>query len=1824
MSIDVFIDSLIHNLRQRDVRLFIENDELSVDAPKGVLQPDDVGQLRTHKRAIIEFLQRHARRFEPPPLVPLPKLDPVPLSLAQQRLWIVDQLAGPHGAMRYHVPSAILLRGPLNVDALRRTLDELIARHEVLRSTITTVDGMPVQSISIYAKFALQSVDLSGRAFEERQAALHRRLLHEMQQPFNLRAGPLIVGCLVKIADDQHVLFVKQHHIISDGWAGSLMWREICALYDAFSRDLPSPLVPVRVQYSDYAQWQRSWLHGTVLENHIDYWKRQLADVPPLELRLDRERTSPPTFQGGVTGFVVPLEINAALRVLATESGASLFMTLFAVFHVLLSRLSGQRDFAVSSVVAGRNYPGTEDLVGMCVNNLVLRVSADRGMTFRQLLARTRTVVLDAYAHQDLPYEELVAELRIDGWASSPVAFVMGSASRNAVQMRDLQIEPVVLPWSTAKNELLLSMEETPRGLFGALEYASDVFESWTMERLGRRFLEGLRQVIANPDVQLDDIDITLDGDSDAEYFYTARYIDDRSYWTSPCADSTPVGLSVGMNMQGDSLSYAAECALHGASRDALAQTAMACGVVLRELLQAAAVLYLHKATDVNALCLGIIAQERGDTLPVLFDIDAAANVSQFVRHCADRIAEAARRGRCGSAHIRRLRRGDAQDDLQFRTVVEVTDDATPVRADTVELQIRIGLGDTIRIDLVGDSKLFELWELDAHARALDALLARLVAPGALDAELHMLSLLDDDMCVQLSAWSEGDAAVLPTKTRINALFESRVDMQPDAIAVRHGEVEVGYRTLNARANRIAHRLRAIGVTPGAFVVVCLGRCVDLIAALLAVLKCGAAYVPVDPATSAERLSYIVGDTRPAAILTVSKLVHLLPNSSAKLLVLDADADAIAQQPDFDPPRGADDSGDALAYVIYTSGSTGEPKGVLIEHANLINHAMWAQREFGLVADDRALQFASISFDASAEEIFPTLLAGAAIVIRRVEVPSALELINIIIEQRITVLNLPTAYWHAFVEALAGERIRIGSLRLIIVGGERVSLESLQRWRRLAGDGVEWVNTYGPTEATISSTLYRAPRDLRGLADIPIGRPIDNVLIRLLDKAGQPVPAGVVGELCIGGSGVARGYLRRGTLTAEKFVVDPYGADCAARLYRTGDLARWRWDGELMYVGRNDDQIKLSGFRIEPGEIEAQLRATPHVREVAVVVREDLPGDKRLVAYVSCVRPQQAMLADAMRTRLQQSLPAYMVPSAFVVLDALPMTLNGKLDRQALPAPVIGSAQHGVYEAPQGPTEETLAELWQDVLSVVRVGRHDNYFELGGSSISAIQLIGRANKASLKLTLSLIFEHQTIAGLAQVLAQTPGGTAAPETSRRRRAAQQAPERGGIAGPVPFTPIQLGALRQGEDVVRNLLSSQVLSCRRALSPELLRVSLRKLVRYHDALRLRILRSDDGAWSQAIAPIAEVGEYELLQLEALDTVDGIGVAVGASMERLQERLDSSIGLLLQATLIDIGQSHAQVLLLVVHHFAIDPISWAILLHDLQSIYEQLEAGTPVRVPLKGTSIKQWAEGIESYANSPAALSELEYWQGLAWESYAPLPVERNSGAESTETLCVSIMLDQPQTRALLDAAIHTHSAQINEVLLAALVCALWQWSGLSEFALGMYHHGRVGGIEGLDGLDMSRTVGWFSAPVPLLLGIAEDASIATTLRDVRERLRAMPNEGFGHAILQHLRRAPDRLPEVRIDVLLNHQGTVAGEAPGGLFTTHFDNGEYADVLREAVLPWKIAVLSNVADGCLCVNFVSMWYDHTTLGLIADSFKTSLCGLAGLMSIDQTVST
>src|SRR6185436_15974695 len=592
-------------------------------------------------------------------------------------------------------------------------------------------------------------------------------------------------------------------------------------------------------------------------------------------------------------------------------------------------------------------------------------------------------------------------------------------------------------------------------------------------------------------------------------------------------------------------------------------------------------------------------------------------------------------------------------------------------------------------------------------------------------------------------------AGAFPGLRPVHETFVQQAARTPERTAVDGADRQLTYVELDRLSGRIAGRLRALGVGPEVRVAVCLRRSCDMVAALLGVLKAGGVYVPIDPAYPRERISFLLEDSGAAALLTESALAAGLPETGAALVRVDRDEERTTV--DFRPVRiGLENA----AYVIYTSGSTGLPKGVVVPHRALAHYAEEAARSYGIGPEDRVLQFASISFDASAEEIYPTLIRGAALVLRGdAPVDSVAEMLRQIEEQRLTVLDLPTAYWHYLVAGLDGSAFDLPpSVRLVILGGEQALAERLETWRRTLGDRVELVNTYGPTEATIVSTrcgLAGAGAEPDPASGVPpIGRPIQGALAVVADPALRLVPPGIPGELLIGGAGLSRGYLGRPELTAERFVPDPFGGEPGGRLYRSGDRVRLLPDGRLEFLGRLDGQVKIRGFRIEVGEIEAALARHPGLQGAAVTVRRDRAGDARLVAYVVPAAGGEAPISQDLRHFLAESLPEYMVPLSYCSLAALPLNPSGKVDRKALPAPERLAEGRG-HVPPRNPLEEQLAGIWREVLGVERVGAHDDFFELGGHSLLAIQVVSRVRESlQVDLPLARVFEAPTIERLA--------------------------------------------------------------------------------------------------------------------------------------------------------------------------------------------------------------------------------------------------------------------------------------------------------------------------------------------------------------------------------------------------------------------------------------------------------------------------------------------
>ncbi|HLM55062.1 MAG TPA: amino acid adenylation domain-containing protein [Pyrinomonadaceae bacterium] len=1091
-----------------------------------------------------------------------------PLSFAQQRLWFLEQLE-PDGP--YKVPAAFRLRGRLNVEALGQSVNEIISRHEVLRTTFAEIEGRPVQVVAPRLTLTIPVEDLSHLTEVERAEQVKRTAARLRGRPFDLARGPLVGAALVRLAEEEHLFWFLMHHIVSDGWSIGVLLKELSAAYEAFAAGRRPELSELPIQYADFAVWQREWLRGETLARQMRFWKERLAGkVPALELPTDRPRPPVQSYRGAILTHLVDTGLTGRLKELARREGVTPYMLLLAVFKTLLQRHAGQDDIVVGTPIANRNLTELEPLVGFFVNTLVLRTDLSGDPTFGELLGRVREVALGAFAHQDVPFEKLVEELQPERDTSRTPLFQVMFSLQNAPPppSRMGGVEVSLVDDDTAVSPFDLSFDVTERadGLLCGLEYNTDLFDGATVGRMLKHFAVLLDAATADPTLRL-------------------------------------------------------------------------------------------------------------SRLPLLTEEE--------------------------------------------------------------RLQLLVEWNDTAR----------------EYPR---------------------------DRCV-------------------HELFEEQAAAKPDAVALVCGGERLTYAQLDERANRLARHLRACGVGAETRVGVLLERETWAAVALLAVLKAGGAWVALDPAYPPPRLSFMLEDAGASVLLTTARLAESLPAHGARLVHLDAEARRVEAREGGRLGRVAD--ADNLAYLVYTSGTTGRPKGILVEHRSLVNTGLAFAAHHGLTPRDRLLQFASFSFDVAAEEFFGAWLAGACAVMRPARAFDTIEeFVRFVGREGVTVANLPASFWAEWLATLdergvddAGadgatpDAFPPATLRRVVVGNEKTLGVTLERWRRLVGDRVGWSNAYGPTETTVTASNYEpSGADLVGAAHavasiVPIGRPIANAEMYVLDARQQPVPVGVVGEIYVGGAGVARGYHRRPAQTAERFLPHPHGRHPGARLYRTGDLGRFLPDGNVEYLGRADEQVKVRGFRVEVGEVEAVLRQHAEVRECVVTPSETGGGGLRLVAYV-VPRAQGGAEPGGLRDFLKEQLPEYMIPSAFVRLEAMPLTPNGKLDRKALPAPEGASREASEpYVAPRSELESLIAGVWQEALGVERVGVNDNFFGLGGHSLLMIRVNSRLREAlRAELPVVEMFKYPTVSTLAEHLSAEraePGGTGravrgeaagrAALTSRRR-------------------------------------------------------------------------------------------------------------------------------------------------------------------------------------------------------------------------------------------------------------------------------------------------------------------------------------------------------------------------------------------------------------------------------------------------------------------------
>ena len=1103
------VDFLSH-LRSLDIRLTVQDDRLACTAPKGALDAELTAQLKARKSEIIEFLRTNTLvSGANAPIVPVSRDGYVVPSLAQQRLWFLQEFDQNSNA--YNIPGGLRLRGVLDRDVLNRSFQEVIRRHEVLRTKLINVEGAPKGLVRSADDWSMEVRSLLETPPAQQEDELKRIALAEARRRFDLANDILVRACLVVLGDEEHALLVNIHHIAADGWSLGVLTSELTQLYEAFRKNQGSPLPELSIQYADYAHWNRRLGESGAFQSEVSYWRKQLhGPLAVIDLPKDRSRPAVTSYRGAISRQILDAHVQESIRAFALAGKVTPFVVLLTAFKILLFRYTAQSDVVVGSATAGRSRTEFEKLIGLFINNLVLRTDLSGDPSVNDALLRVRDTAVNAFANENVSLDHLVDLLQphreLNRSPLFQVMFLLQNFSAPMPKLPGLAIERLEFDPGTSRYDLTLeAIEEEQGGIRLSWEYNTDLFNASTIERMQRNYFHVLDQMMANPQLPISELQIV-----------------------SP-------------------------------------------------------------------------AERR-----------------QLVSTSAERTEY-------------------------------------------------------------------------------------------------------PNLCVH--EWFAQQAAVTP-----------------DATAAVCGGEMLSYLELHVRANRLANRLRSLEVGPDVLVAVCLQRSVDMLVGVLAVLTAGGAYVPLDPQFPSERLAFMLEDSGAAVLITEELLLDVLPNRTLPVICLDRERSSLMTESPVSPATGVTPQN--LAYVIYTSGSSGKPKGVEIAHRSVVNLLESMRRQLSIEAHDRLLAVTTLSFDIAGLELYLPLVSGAQVILASQEAAWDGTVLAALLQQSgSTIMQATPVTWRVLLDAGW-----TGSPGLkILCGGEALPPDLSNR---LLATGCEVWNLYGPTETTIWSTAYRV--DSRTGVP-PIGKPIANTEAYVLDSRRELTPIGVAGELYLGGDGLARGYHGRPELTKEKFVDHPFRP--GESLYRTGDLVRWLGDGNLEYLGRMDNQVKLRGFRIELGEIEVVLEQQHGIQHAVVVVHTDDAGEQRLTGYYVS-RDGAAMDPSSLREALSRKLSDYMVPSAFVRLDALPLTPNKKVDRKALAARPFEVPVSSVYVPPRSDAEQKVAAIWQELLRSQRISVQDNFFDLGGYSLLVVQLQSRLRRQFQKeISLVELFQHPTVASQAMLVVQ---------------------------------------------------------------------------------------------------------------------------------------------------------------------------------------------------------------------------------------------------------------------------------------------------------------------------------------------------------------------------------------------------------------------------------------------------------------------------------------
>ncbi|GHO60113.1 hypothetical protein KSB_85880 [Ktedonobacter robiniae] len=1468
----------------------------------------------------------------------------LPLSFAQQRLWFLDRLEPQSTA--YLISNARLLRGELDLVALGRSIQALVQRHESLRTIIQVQNDEPAQFISPARGYRLPIIDLRGLQEDARQRSARMLVTQEAQQPCDLMRGPLFRCSFVRLADEEGVLLVTMHHIISDAWSMQLFYSELRHLYQALTSDDAPTLPALPVQYPDYALWQRGWLQGEVLATQMAYWQAQLADVPALDLPTDYLRPPLQSYRGATLSLEVAKTLQDELHALAQREGVTMFMLLLAAFQVLLMRYTNQCDISVGTPITNRTRAELEHIIGLFVNTLVLRTDLSGNPSFVDLLARVREVALGAYTYQDIPFEQLVEALQpTRDMSRSPLFQVMFTTQQvrptTSGTVETVAVQSLKVEQQTARFDLTLSVTMSPQGLYCSVEYSTDLFKAQTISTLLQHWQTLLEAIVRTPRARLADLSIV----TEAEY--------------QLIADSQ---------------------------------------------------------------------KSRSQTWPI---------------------------------------------------------------------------------------------------------------------------------------------AQYP-----HTLFARQAEQTPDAVATLYGDEHITYGLLEQRANSLAQELRRrYAVGPDVAVGICLPRSLDMIIALLAVLKASGAYVPLDLAYPQERLRMIVEETQCAVVLTQTSLIDALAIMGASTLCLDAWRGKPYEQQEVIVP--AHITPDNIAYIIYTSGSTGRPKGVLVPHGAMLNHCLSVADAYHMSVQDRVLQFASLSFDVAAEEIWPTLASGATLVLCAQETLASLtDLLALSARQQVTILNLPAAYWHTWVAELPQERTDVEALRLLVIGSDKVLTERLAEWKRCMPERIRWCNAYGPTETTITATVYEPGDTLPETAIVPIGFPLANVATYVLDQFMQPVPECVYGELYIGGPGVARGYLNNPQLTAAHFLPDPFSGVPGARVYRTGDIVRYRPGGALEIRGRQDAQVKVRGYRIELGEIEAALAEHPAIQACIVLALPDKTGEhQRLVAY--CIGQTHDLPSTGeLRTYLQKKLPAYMLPATFVTLAAFPLRPNGKVDYAALAHQTIDEPATTAERTGERTTvEELLAAIWCNALDSAQARLQDDFFLVGGNSLLAMRLLARIRaELQVEIPVRTLFEHSTFGALLQHIEHALRSEWLSDQPPLVPVSRQQ------ALPLSFAQQRLWFLYKLDPTSPAYLIPHVRRLYGPLDMAIFGRSIAELLRRHESLRTTFeMRGDEAVQVIGLAPRAYcVPVIDLEELPATRREQEI-LRLREDETRVPFRLER--GPLLRAWLLK-SDHQAHTFLATMHHISSDGWSMQIFERELLALYEAFTAGLPSPLPPLAIQYADYALWQRQWLQGAVLERHLDYWiPQLSGAAPVTLPVDHPyPEMPSHQGVAHLFKLSGALTQALIQLS-HQEHVTLFMTLITAFQVLLYRYSGQRDIVVGTDSANRTL-------LETESLIGFFINVLPLRTSLHGQPSFRELLKRVREVvLGAMTHQETPFDLLVEKLVPTDRqqrLPLVQVLFVMQDMAQDTPREPAGGQSDEQSYQALADVARAA--KFDLALFLYEMDGQL----------------------------------------